>query len=42
VKIRDMFARKGRPLDNLRTVHGIGYEYAPNESDHEYSASESR
>ncbi|BET66866.1 response regulator transcription factor [Opitutales bacterium ASA1] len=31
VKIRDLFGRKGRPLSNLRTVHGIGYEYSRNE-----------
>jgi two-component system alkaline phosphatase synthesis response regulator PhoP len=29
VKIRELFARKGRPLKELRTVHGIGYEYSP-------------
>lgn len=29
VKIRDLFARKGRPIANLRTVHGIGYEFSP-------------
>jgi DNA-binding response OmpR family regulator len=32
VKIRDLFGRKGHPLDNLRTVHGIGYEFSPSES----------
>lgn len=31
VKIRDLFARKGRPLTNLRTVHGIGYEFSPSD-----------
>jgi DNA-binding response OmpR family regulator len=31
VKIRDLFGRKGRPLGNLRTVHGIGYEFSPSE-----------
>ncbi|MGH8018191.1 MAG: response regulator transcription factor, partial [Opitutaceae bacterium] len=32
VKIRDLFGKKGRPLTNLRTVHGIGYEYSPAEA----------
>ena len=31
VKIRDLFAKKGRTLSNLRTVHGIGYEYSTTE-----------
>ncbi len=29
VKIRDLFKRKGVPLDNLKTIHGIGYQYEP-------------
>ena len=29
VKIRDLFKRKGAPLDNLKTIHGIGYQYEP-------------
>jgi len=29
VKIRDLFRRKGLPLDNLKTIHGIGYQYEP-------------
>ncbi len=32
VKIRDLFGRKGRPLTNLRTVHGIGYEFSPSDT----------
>jgi DNA-binding response OmpR family regulator len=28
-KIRDAFADHGRPLDCLRTIHGIGYWYEP-------------
>ena len=35
VKIRDLFARKGRPLTNLRTVHGIGYEFSPSTEEEE-------
>lgn len=31
VKIRDLYGRKGRPLSNLRTVHGIGYEFSPSQ-----------
>ncbi|MGK0238781.1 MAG: DNA-binding response OmpR family regulator [Candidatus Pelagisphaera sp.] len=29
VKIRDLFKRKSVPLDNLKTIHGIGYQYEP-------------
>lgn len=29
VKIRDLYKRKGAPLDNLKTIHGIGYQYEP-------------
>ena len=29
VKIRDLFKRKEVPLDNLKTIHGIGYQYEP-------------
>ncbi len=29
VKIRDLFKRKGVPLNNLKTIHGIGYQYEP-------------
>ena len=29
VKIRDLFKRKDAPLDNLKTIHGIGYQYEP-------------
>jgi len=32
VKIRDLFSRKGHPLTNLRTIHGIGYEFTPSDS----------
>ncbi len=31
VKIRELFSKKGLPLSNLRTVHGIGYEFSPSE-----------
>ncbi|TVR51113.1 MAG: DNA-binding response regulator [Puniceicoccaceae bacterium] len=29
VKIRDLFQKEGVPLDNLKTIHGIGYQYEP-------------
>jgi len=29
VKIRELFKRKEVPLDNLKTIHGIGYQYEP-------------
>lgn len=29
VKIREIFSRNERPLDCLRTIHGIGYEFDP-------------
>ncbi|MCH2615569.1 MAG: winged helix-turn-helix domain-containing protein, partial [Opitutales bacterium] len=29
VKIRDLFKRKEVPLNNLKTIHGIGYQYEP-------------
>jgi DNA-binding response OmpR family regulator len=32
VKIRDIFNRKGMPLQSLRTIHGIGYEFDPEET----------
>jgi len=32
VKLRNLFARKGHPLKNLRTIHGIGYEFSPSDS----------
>lgn len=31
VKVRNLFAKKGSPLDNLRTIHGIGYEFSPSD-----------
>ena len=32
VKIRDLFKRKDVPLENLKTIHGIGYQYEPLEA----------
>jgi DNA-binding response OmpR family regulator len=32
VKIREIFNRKGMPLQSLRTIHGIGYEFDPNKT----------